>query len=73
MTLKRYAKFEEKLNLGSKNFMMNLVNFNASSGKLKICTLMCTAFVESILCLCHKSREELCGITQKIDASLNRS
>ena len=27
------AKFEEKLTLGSKNNMRNLVNFNASSGK----------------------------------------
>ena len=26
-------KFEEKLTLGSKNDMRNLVNFNASSGK----------------------------------------
>ena len=26
-------KFEEKLTLGSKNDMSNLVNFNASSGK----------------------------------------
>ena len=33
MTLKSYAKFGEKLALGSKNVMMNLVNFNASSGK----------------------------------------
>ena len=33
MTLKRDAKFEEKLTLGSKNDMRNLVNFNVSSGK----------------------------------------
>ena len=33
MTLKSGTKFEEKLNLGSKNDMRNLVNFNASSGK----------------------------------------
>ena len=33
MTLKTYAKFEEKLTLGSKNDMRNLVNLNASSGK----------------------------------------
>ena len=33
MTLKSNAKFEEKLTLGSKNDMRNLVNFNASSGK----------------------------------------
>ena len=33
MTLKRDAKFEEKLALHSRNDMRNLVNFNASSGK----------------------------------------
>ena len=33
MTMKSDAKFEEKLTLGSKNDMRNLINFNASSGK----------------------------------------
>ena len=33
MTLKSDAKFEEKLTVGSKNDMKDLVNFNASSGK----------------------------------------
>ena len=33
MTLKSDAKFEEKLTLGSKNDMRNLMNFNASSFK----------------------------------------
>ena len=33
MTLKGYAKFEEKLTLGSKNDMSNLVELNVSSGK----------------------------------------
>ena len=33
MTLKSDSKFEEKLTLGSKNDMKNLVNFNASSDK----------------------------------------
>ena len=33
MTLKSDPNFEEKLALGFKNDMMNLVNFNASSGK----------------------------------------
>ena len=33
MTLKSDAMFEEKLTLGSKNGMKNLVNFNASSSK----------------------------------------
>ena len=33
MTLKSDEKFEEKLTIGSKNDMWNLVNFHASSGK----------------------------------------
>ena len=33
MALASDAKFGEKLTLGSKNDMRNLVNFNASSGK----------------------------------------
>ena len=33
MILKSDAKFEEKLALGFKNDMTNLVNFNESSGK----------------------------------------
>ena len=33
MILMSNAKFEEKLALGSKNDMTNLVNFNMSSGK----------------------------------------
>ena len=33
MALTSDAKFGEKLTLGSKNDMRNLVNFNASSGK----------------------------------------
>ena len=33
MTLKSDAKFEEKLILGSKNDMKNLVNFNTSTDK----------------------------------------
>ena len=33
MTLKSDAKFEEKLTLGSKDDMMNLLKFNESSGK----------------------------------------
>ena len=37
MKLKSDAKFEEKLTLGSKNDMRNLVNFNTGSGIIK-CT-----------------------------------
>ena len=33
MTLKSNVKFENKLTLGFKNDMRNLVNFNAISGK----------------------------------------
>ena len=33
MTMKSDTKSEEKLTLGSKNDMRNLINFNTSSGK----------------------------------------
>ena len=33
MAMESDAKFEEKLALGFQNYMTNLVNFNASSGK----------------------------------------
>ena len=36
MTVESDAKFEEKLALGFKNDMTNLVNFNPSSGKSEI-------------------------------------
>ena len=35
MTLKSDVKFEEKLTLGSKNDIRNLVNFNVTSGKFE--------------------------------------
>ena len=35
MTLTSDAKFEEKLTLGYKNDLRNLVNFNVSSGKFE--------------------------------------
>ena len=35
MRVESDVKFEEKLALGFKNDMMNLVNFNASSGKFE--------------------------------------
>ena len=40
MTLKSDAKFEEKLTLGSKNDMRNLVNFHPTTQKSKNFTLM---------------------------------
>ena len=40
MTLKSDAKFEENLNLGSKNYMRNLVNFYPTIQKSKNFTSM---------------------------------
>ena len=40
MALMSDAKFEEKLALGAKNDMTNLVNFNMSSGKSENLHLM---------------------------------
>ena len=66
MTLKSDAKFEEKLALGSKNDMMNLVNFNASSGKFS--SLMCYFCRKYIMFEPNKSKYELCFTTLKNDA-----
>ena len=41
MTLTSDAKFEEKLTIGSKNDMRNLVNFNVNCASLKIGTFLC--------------------------------
>ena len=67
MTLKSDVKFEEKLNLGFKNDMRNLVNFNASSGKsenLRFDVLL----LSNIWSLSQKNPEELCVITLNNDA-----
>ena len=68
LTLRSDAKFEEKLTLGSKNDMRNLVYFNMSSVKSEN-----LHFDELLLSLVHyvwaiKSTEELCAMTLKNDA-----
>ena len=67
MSLKIYAKFEEKLTLGYKNDMRNLVNFNARSGKSENLHFNGLLLSKSILCLSQKNIEELCVITLKND------
>ena len=47
--------------------MMNLVNFDASSDKSENLHFDVYTFVESILCLSHKSTDELCVKTLKND------
>ena len=68
MTLKSDAKFVEKLTLGSKNDMRNLVNLNVNSSKSENLHFDVFFFVESILCLSQKSTEGLCVITLENDA-----
>ena len=46
MTLKSDGNFEEKLTLGSKNDMRNLVNFNSSNAKFE--NLQCDVLLLSI-------------------------
>ena len=67
MTLKSVTKFEEKVTLGFKNDMANLVNFNASSGKsgnLQFDVLLSKVYYV----WAKKSRDKLCVITLKNDA-----
>ena len=69
MTLKSDAKFEEKLTLGSKTDMMNLVNFNGSSGKsenlhfdvLLLSKVYCVWAKKYSGVMCHNT-EEWCKI-----------
>ena len=66
MTLKSDAKFEEKLTLGSKNDMRNLVNFNASSGKSEnlhfdVQFLLKLYYLWAKKVMCHNT-EEWCKI-----------
>ena len=72
MTLKSDAKFEEKLTLGSKNNMRNLVSFNASRGirwtltaveSLEICTLMGYFCRKYVIFELKRYRVVLCKMT----------
>ena len=69
MTLKSDTKFEEKLTLGSKNDMKNLVNFNVSSSKsenlhFNVLLLSKVYYVRAK----KKGAEELCVIIVKNNA-----
>ena len=61
------VKFEEKLTLGSKNNMRNLVNFNASSDKSDNLYFDVLIFSKVYYFESKKSTEDLCVITLKND------
>ena len=61
------VKFEEKLTLGSKNNMRNLVNFNASSDKSDNLYFDVLIFSKVYYFELKKSTEDLCVITLKND------
>ena len=65
MTLKSEAKFEEKLTLGFKNDMRNLLNFNVSSGKSENLHFDVLLLSKLYYILAKKCTEELCVITLK--------
>ena len=67
MTLKSDAKFEEKLSLGSKNNMGNLVNLNASSGKSENLHFDVLLLSIAYKVLAKKSTEEFSLMTLKSD------
>ena len=70
MILKSDTKFEEKMTLGSKNDMRNLVNFNASSRKLENLHFDLLILSKEYSACAKKSTEGLCVITQKNNAKL---
>ena len=67
MRLKNDAKVEEKLNLGSKNDMINLENFNANSGKSTNLHFDLLFLLKIYYVCVQKSTEELYVITLKND------
>ena len=68
MTMLNDAKFEEKLTLGSKNDMRNLVNFRPTTQSPKI-SLRWTIFLSKVYEVrAKKSTEELSFMTLKSDA-----
>ena len=67
MTLKSDAKLEEKLTLGFKNDMTNLVNFNASSGKSENLYSDVLPLSRARKVSAKKSTEELSFMTLKSD------
>ena len=68
MILKSDAKFEEKLTLGSKNDIRNLVSFNASSSNSENLHFDILILSKVHYVWAKKSTEELCVITLKNDA-----
>ena len=68
MILKSDTKFEEKMTLGSKNDMRNLVNFTASSRKVENLHFDLLILSKEYSACAKKSTEGLCVITQKNNA-----
>ena len=66
MTLKRGAKFEEKLTLGPKNDVRTLVNFDVSNGKFENLHFD-VVLLSKVYYLSQKSTDELFVITLKND------
>ena len=67
MTLKSDAKFEEKLTIGSKSDIRNLVNFNAGSGKSNNVHFDALLFSIAYKVSAKKSTEELSLMVLKSD------
>ena len=59
MTLKSYAKFEEKLTCGFENDMKNLANFHQNTRKCQNWYFHPGPFVQRKKCMSYKLTEEL--------------
>ena len=66
MALESDAKFEEKLNFGSKNDLRNLVNFNASTGKSENLHFDVIVFSIAYKFLLKKYRRIISHATEKL-------
>ena len=67
MTLKSYAKFEEKLTCGLENDMRNLTNFHQNHLKKSKLVFSWDPFVQSRKCMSYKLTEELLIMTLRND------
>ena len=73
MTLKSDGKFEEKLTLGSKIDMRNLVNFNVSCGNSESLHIDVVPFSIAYKVSVKKSTEELSLMTPKKIQTLKKN
>ena len=72
MTLKKDARFEEKLTCGLENNIRHLTNFHQSTWKISKLGLCWGPFIQSRKCMSLKFTGELCVMTKKNDGKFDK-